>query len=85
MCKAEGMAITVWGAMGSGKFKNAEQRKDSGGRAVVNDRSFSSPEAVQVVFKVLEAIGRRKGVSAMSIALRYVTLRVTPAAEIFSL
>jgi aryl-alcohol dehydrogenase-like predicted oxidoreductase len=76
MCKAEGMAVAVWGAMGSGKFKNGEQRKDSGGRAVVNDRSFSSPEAVQAVFKVLEAIGKRKGVSAMSIALRYVTLKV---------
>jgi hypothetical protein len=59
MCKAEGMAITVWGAMGSGKFKNEEQRKDSGGRAVVNDRSFSQPEEVQKVFRVLEARSKR--------------------------
>src|ERR1700761_1356525 len=38
MCKAERMGITVYGAMGGGKFKTAAQRKEAGDRAVASGR-----------------------------------------------
>jgi aryl-alcohol dehydrogenase-like predicted oxidoreductase len=61
MCKAEGMAITVWGAMASGKFKNAEQRNEGGGRADVDDRSGSNSksEIFERVFEYWGKVGQR--------------------------
>jgi aryl-alcohol dehydrogenase-like predicted oxidoreductase len=35
MCKAEGMGITVYSAMGGGKFKTAAQRQEPGGRTPI--------------------------------------------------
>ena len=66
MCKAEGMGLCPWGALGGGKFKNAEQRKAGGGRA-------REPSANEVkVTEVLEKMAQRKNTLITSIALAYV-------------
>lgn len=85
MCKAEGMTITVWRAMGSGKFKNVEQRNEGGGRADVDDRSGSNSksEIFERVFEYWEKVGQRKGVSGIGIALRYVMLKVSHVVKSF--
>lgn len=82
MCRSEGMAITVWGAMGGGKFKSTEQKGEVGRSAAVDDRSSSSVEIFQNVFKELEKVGKRKNASAMNVALRYVMLKVCKSLQI---
>ncbi|KAJ4149405.1 hypothetical protein NW754_000845 [Fusarium falciforme] len=66
MCRAEGMGIAPWGALGGGKFKTEEQRKAQEGRKV---------EASQGEIKtsqVLESIADRKNSLITSVALAYV-------------
>ena len=66
MCKVEGMGIAPWGALGGGKFKNAEQRQSSEGRAgAVSDNDIK-------VSEVLEKVAKRKNTIITSIALAYV-------------
>ncbi|EQL02684.1 Aldo/keto reductase [Ophiocordyceps sinensis CO18] len=66
MCKAEGMGIAPWGALGGGKFKSEEQRKSSEGRQ--EDYSEVDIKTSQV----LEALAKRKKTAITSIALAYV-------------
>jgi aryl-alcohol dehydrogenase-like predicted oxidoreductase len=84
MCKAEGMAIAVWGAMGGGKFKNAEQPVEAGRSAAVDDRSGKSAEDFQSVFKRLEKAEKRKGASSMNVAMRYIMLKVCASCFLLS-
>ncbi|KAJ4327769.1 hypothetical protein N0V84_001731 [Fusarium piperis] len=66
MCRAEGMGIAPWGALGGGKFKTEEQRRAQEGRKV---------EASQGEIKtsqVLESIADRKNSLITSVALAYV-------------
>ena len=72
MCKAEGMALAPWGALGGGYFKTDSERRAvresrHGGRNIpVMDTSNHAK-----VGKVLEEIGRLKGVPMTSVALAY--------------
>lgn len=70
MCRAEGMGIAPWGALGGGKFKSDEQWKAAekdGGRGV------EATEADKQASRVLEDMAKRKGTLITSIALAYVT------------
>ncbi|KAH7160935.1 NADP-dependent oxidoreductase domain-containing protein [Dactylonectria macrodidyma] len=66
MCRAEGMGIAPWGALGGGKFKTEEQRKAGEGRQV------EASEVEIKASKVLETIATRKNTIITSIALAYV-------------
>lgn len=66
MCRAEGMGIAPWGALGGGKFKTEEQRKAMEGRQV------EASEIEIKASKVLEAIATRKDTIITSVALAYV-------------
>ncbi|KAL6822875.1 Norsolorinic acid reductase [Trichoderma sp. SZMC 28015] len=66
MCKAEGMGIAPWGALGAGRFKTEEQRNAPGGRNV------EATEGEIKVSKVLEAVASRKNSIITSVALAYV-------------
>lgn len=78
MCKAEGMALAPWGALGGGYFKTDGERiqtqetKNAGRNIPVMDTSNHKK-----VGKVLEEIGRIKGVPMTSVALAYL-LHKTP-------
>jgi hypothetical protein len=73
MCKAEGMALAPWGSLGGGYFKTDAERaevketKHAGRNIPVMDTSNHAK-----VGKVLEEIGRIKGVPMTSVALAYV-------------
>lgn len=72
MCRAEGMAIAPWGALGGGMFKTEEQFKNE------DRRKMREPTDAQLkLCKVLEEIANRKGTVMTSIALAYV-LHKTP-------
>ncbi|KND88730.1 Norsolorinic acid reductase A [Tolypocladium ophioglossoides CBS 100239] len=66
MCKAEGMGICPWGALGGGKFKSEEQRQSAEGRQT------DYPEIDVKASQALEAIAKRKNTAITSIALAYV-------------
>ncbi|KAF4978275.1 hypothetical protein FZEAL_5313 [Fusarium zealandicum] len=66
MCKAEGMGIAPWGALGGGKFKTEEQRKSQEGR-----KGEASEREIKTS-KVLESIANRRNTLITSIALAYV-------------
>jgi len=76
MCKAEGMGITVWSALGGGKFKTQAQRSEPGGRAfgVVGT---SGDENYGKVFDALQKVAERHNTTPTSVALRYVTIKVS--------
>ncbi|KAL6800726.1 Norsolorinic acid reductase [Trichoderma sp. SZMC 28013] len=66
MCKAEGMGLAPWGALGAGRFKTEEQRKAPGGRNV------EATEGEIKVSKVLENVATRRNSIITSVALAYV-------------
>lgn len=66
MCKAEGMGICPWGALGGGKFKSEEQRQAAEGRQT------DYPDIDIKASQALEAIAKRKNTAITSIALAYV-------------
>ncbi|KAI1853397.1 hypothetical protein JX265_000107 [Neoarthrinium moseri] len=66
MCREEGMGLAPWGALGGGKFKTEEQRKNSGGRKV------EASETDIKVSKALEAVAKRKNTIITSVAQAYV-------------
>jgi aryl-alcohol dehydrogenase-like predicted oxidoreductase len=73
MCKAEGMAIAPWGSLGSGYFKTDAQRQE----AVQNPNTTRNIPVMDTenhvkVGKVLQELGRIKGVPMTSIAMAYV-------------
>lgn len=75
MCKAEGMAIKVWEAMGAGKFKSKEEKEQKGGR-VLYDLSGKGMEAYEKATTAMESVAKRKGTTVFAVALRYITLKV---------
>lgn len=67
MCRAEGMGLAPWGALGGGFFKTDEQRKSQDGR------KFGEPsDAAIKVSRVLEKVAKRHDTAITSIALAYV-------------
>ncbi|KAK9242292.1 norsolorinic acid reductase [Lipomyces tetrasporus] len=76
MCKAESMGITVWSALGGGKFKSADERKETGGRADYGSQlGEASKDIFQKAYVALEKIAKQKNANPTSIALRYVMLK----------
>ncbi|KAL9113132.1 MAG: hypothetical protein Q9227_002744 [Pyrenula ochraceoflavens] len=67
MCRAEGMGLAPWGALGGGNFKNEEQRKSDEGR-----KTRPASEAQITISKVLEKIAKEKGSIITSVAMAYV-------------
>ncbi|KAH6659870.1 norsolorinic acid reductase [Truncatella angustata] len=67
MVRDEGMGLAPWGALGSGKFKTEEQRRNNLGRQV------QASEADIKISKALEAVAKRKGTIITSVAQAYVT------------
>lgn len=64
MCRAEGMGITPWGALGGGKFKTETQRSAGGRQVKLTEKDIN-------VSKVLESIANRKNTSITSVAMAY--------------
>jgi len=71
MCRAEGMALAPWGALGGGRFKTKAQREASSreGRAV------EASQTEKDVSDVLEKIAERKNTLLTSVAQAYVTAK----------
>ncbi|KAI1498683.1 aldo/keto reductase [Biscogniauxia marginata] len=69
MCKAEGMGLAPWGALGGGKFKSEEQRRNK----KKEGRSDEASEADIKISRVLESIANRKNTIITSVAQAYVT------------
>ncbi|RYP48919.1 hypothetical protein DL768_005281 [Monosporascus sp. mg162] len=67
MARAEGMALAPWGALGGGKFKTEEQRRN-----VQAGRSAEPTEAEVRVSRALEAVAKRKNTLITSVAQAYV-------------
>lgn len=67
MARAEGMALAPWGALGGGKFKTEEQRRN-----VEAGRSSEPTEAEVRVSRALEAVAKRKNTLITSVAQAYV-------------
>ncbi|RYO77076.1 hypothetical protein DL762_009498 [Monosporascus cannonballus] len=68
MARAEGMALAPWGALGGGKFKTEEQRRN-----VEAGRSSAAPTEAEVrVSRALEAVARRRNTLVTSVAQAYV-------------
>ena len=68
MCKAEGMGIAPWAALGGGNFKSAEQReqtKDEGRKGSATEQDIKVSEA-------LEKVAKSKNTAITSVALAYV-------------
>ncbi|CAG8954618.1 hypothetical protein HYFRA_00004537 [Hymenoscyphus fraxineus] len=74
MCAAEGMGICPWGALGGGKFKTEEQRKnqDSQHARAGAPGGGDASEAAVKISKVLEKIANREKTQVTSVALSYV-------------
>ncbi|CAL3962836.1 unnamed protein product [Diplocarpon coronariae] len=72
MCRAEGMGIAPWGALGSGHFKSDAQRNSGEGR-----KFGEASEAAIKISKVLEKIAEAKNTQITSVALAYV-MQKTP-------
>ncbi|KAH8802774.1 NADP-dependent oxidoreductase domain-containing protein [Xylogone sp. PMI_703] len=76
MCRDEGMGITVWSALGGGKFKTGAQREEPGGRTFAGERlGTASDDKFENAFCALEKIATRRGISPSSVAFRYVMLK----------
>lgn len=67
MVRSENMGLVPWGVLGGGAFKSAAQREADGA-----GRTHAQSDQNEQVSKALEAVGKRKGVSHLSVALAYV-------------
>ena len=72
MCRAEGMGIAPWGAIGGGNFKTKAQREEGGGRVSM----FPPTENELKIIDKLEELAKRKGTQMTSVALAYVMHKV---------
>src|SRR6266516_6126564 len=72
MCKAEGMAIAPWGSLGGGYFKTDSERREKNETNLGRNIPVMDTTNHAKVGKVLQEIGRIKGVPMTSIALAYV-------------
>lgn len=68
MCRAEGMAIAPWGALGGGNFRTEEQFQ----QAKTEGRAVKATPAEVEVSRALESVAKRKGTIVTSIAMAYV-------------
>lgn len=70
MCRDEGMAICIWGALGQGKFQTAasfaERERNNPGRKMLPPNAHD-----KAVSAVLELVAERKGTSLTNVALAY--------------
>jgi aryl-alcohol dehydrogenase-like predicted oxidoreductase len=71
MCRAEGMAVAPWGALGSGKFRSAAQRE----KQKEEGRATSASETDIKISEVLERIANRKDTLVTSVAQAYVSAK----------
>ncbi|KAK4164407.1 NADP-dependent oxidoreductase domain-containing protein [Cladorrhinum sp. PSN259] len=71
MCKAEGMGIAPWGALGSGRFRTEAQRAE----AKKEGRQAEPSEAEVKVSQALEKVAARKKTLITSVALAYVSAK----------
>jgi aryl-alcohol dehydrogenase-like predicted oxidoreductase len=79
MCKAEGLGICPWGALGGGKFKTEEQRQEikEKGESVRNvDMRGGIDEKCKALNLVLAKLAKEKGTTLTGIALSYVMQKV---------
>jgi hypothetical protein len=60
MAKAEGMALTPFGALGGGKFKTEEERKSGEGKNLAFEEKVHpfNHDALNKVVAVLEKLGK---------------------------
>jgi aryl-alcohol dehydrogenase-like predicted oxidoreductase len=75
MCKAEGLGICPWGALGGGKFKTEEQRqelKEKGESSRNVEIRGGIDEKCKALNLVLAKLATEKGTSLTRIALSYV-------------
>jgi aryl-alcohol dehydrogenase-like predicted oxidoreductase len=75
MCKAEGLGICPWGALGGGKFKTEEQRQEikEKGESVRNvEMRGGIDEKCKALNLVLAKLAKEKGTTLTGIALSYV-------------
>jgi aryl-alcohol dehydrogenase-like predicted oxidoreductase len=77
MCKAEGMGITVWSALGGGKFKTAAQRQEAGGRIYSSASLGTSDDGFETVYPALEKVAKAHDTTPTSVALRFVMQKVS--------
>jgi aryl-alcohol dehydrogenase-like predicted oxidoreductase len=68
MCRAEGMAVAAWGALGSGKFKTEEQRQ----KAAKEGRNPELSDKDLAVSRALETVAKRKNTTITGVAQAYV-------------
>ena len=67
MCRAEGMGLAPWGALGGGNFKTKEQLKSE------DRRKFrAQSEKQEKLSAVLEGIANKRNTKLTSVALAYV-------------
>jgi len=78
MCKAEGLALAPWGALGSGRFKTEEQLKEyeEKGEATRKFMRGGIDDSTRAVTKILEKIAKSRGSSVTGVALSYVMQKV---------
>ncbi|PQE06488.1 Norsolorinic acid reductase protein [Rutstroemia sp. NJR-2017a WRK4] len=69
MCRDQGMAIAPWAAVGQGKFKTAEARKEGEAGSA---RAAQLEESDVKISEKLEEIAGKKGTNLHAIALAYV-------------
>eukprot|EP01111_Echinosteliopsis_oligospora_P006044 TRINITY_DN2001_c0_g1_i1.p1 TRINITY_DN2001_c0_g1~~TRINITY_DN2001_c0_g1_i1.p1 ORF type:complete len:381 (+),score=125.71 TRINITY_DN2001_c0_g1_i1:45-1187(+) len=78
MCKDEGMAMLIWGALGAGKFKTQEEiaareKTSEQGRLIKSDMSFfQQSENDKAAVVALDKISKETGYSLTSVALAWV-------------
>ncbi|MCJ1302278.1 hypothetical protein MMC08_005081 [Hypocenomyce scalaris] len=72
MCRAEGMALAPWGALGAGNFKSDEDREKQGGRVL-----FHATKDEINVSRVMDKIAKKKNTRITSVALAYVMHKTT--------
>lgn len=75
MCRAEGMGLAPWGALGGGMFKSEEQRKKQKEQKEGRSQALEPSEAQIKVSKALEAVAKRKGTIITGVAQAYVSAK----------
>jgi aryl-alcohol dehydrogenase-like predicted oxidoreductase len=77
MLKSEGMGLTVWSALGGGKFNVRPKGEKHDGRTYSDDLGGNSVENYQKFAVVMAEVGKKRGTNATGVAMRYVQLKVS--------
>ena len=75
MCRAEGMGLAPWGALGGGMFKTEKQRKKQQEQKDGRSQVMQPSETQVKVSKALEAVAKRKNSIITSIAQAYISAK----------